>query len=489
MIPKVGRRGRRVGGLLRYLFGPGRAEEHRDPHLVASWRGNQTLHRLEPPVRADGKRDFTGLVGMLEQPMRVGRHPPRLPVWHCSLRTAPGDRHLTDTQWAHIAAEVMAAVGLAPHGDRHAVRWVAVRHADNHIHLVATLVRQDGATAWAWKDKLRTQAACRDIEDRYGLRRVAPTDRTAARRPTPAEVAKARRLGRRRTPRDELRARVRTALAASRSEQEFAARLRDVGVLVEFRYSVARPDERTGYKVALTEHTTAVGGPVWYSGGQLAADLTLPRLRRRWNHPDTGADTDASVRVSPAARAQALQDAAAQVRAAADEITATATDPAAGQPAAQAAADTLVALAHTVEGTGGGPLSAAAELLDRAARDLYGRVHRATTRSYETRAMARLVYLMGRISGDEDTYAALALVLDLARFGDTLARLRDVQQRWHQAEDARHAATMLRTTAEGGRLSAPAAPVPAPTAAVDGGRPTTPTAPGTAREPHPQQHR
>jgi hypothetical protein len=106
------------------------------------------------------------------------------------------------------------------------------------------------------------------------------------------------------------------------------------------------------------------------------------------------------------------------------------------------------------------------------------------------RAMARLVHLMGRLSGDEDTYAALALVLDLARFADTLAWLRDVQQRWHQAEAARQAATLLRTAAGTGRLTTPAAgPVPTPHAGVDGGRTTTPTAPGTPREPRPQQHR
>lgn len=36
MIAKVGRRGRNTAGVLRYLFGRGRANEHTDPHLVAS---------------------------------------------------------------------------------------------------------------------------------------------------------------------------------------------------------------------------------------------------------------------------------------------------------------------------------------------------------------------------------------------------------------------------------------------------------------------
>jgi hypothetical protein len=59
--------------------------------------------------------------------------------------------------------------------------------------------------------------------------------------------------------------------------------------------------------------------------------------------------------------------------------------------------------------------------------------------------MARLVRLMGHISGDEDTFALLALVLDLARLGDTLAWWRDSKSAWHQAEAARDAAAALRT--------------------------------------------
>ncbi len=479
MIPKVGKRGKRVGGLLRYLFGPGKFEEHVNPRLVASWRGTEALARLEPPVGADGKRDFRRLITLLEQPVRAARNPPRLTVWHCSVDAAPEDRYLTDAQWAHIAGEVMAAVGLAPAGDDRAVRWVAVRHSDRGIHLVATLVRQDGRTAWAWKDKLRSQAACREIEERYGLRRVGPTDRTAARRPGMEELTKARRLGRTRTARDELRQRVRTAVAGSTSEDEFVARLRDAGLLVEFRESTINPGEHTGYRVALPEYTTADGEPVWYSGGKLAADLSLPRLRRRWADPASARRAaSGTFRVSQAARANAMAQAAATVQAAAEEIRRSAhADPAAAQAAAQAAADILAAVASTVEGRTGGPLTRAAEVFDRAARDLYGKVARATSRSYEMRAMARLIYLMGRISGDDDAYAMLALVLDLARLGDTLAWLREVQQRWHQAEAARQAAAALRATVTSGArpVTAVVTAPPTPLSSMEGGQRSAPS--------------
>jgi hypothetical protein len=114
-------------------------------------------------------------------------------VWHCSVRTHPTDRYLSDAEWGHIAREVMAAVGLAPPGDYKAVRWLAVRHAPDHIYLVATLVRQDRRTAWAWKDKIHAQQVCRDLEKRYGLRRVAAPGAGKRRWPTMSRLRKAER--------------------------------------------------------------------------------------------------------------------------------------------------------------------------------------------------------------------------------------------------------------------------------------------------------
>jgi hypothetical protein len=57
------------------------------------------------------------------------------PVWHCSVRAAPEDRLLSDAEWAQIAAQVMDRTGLAPADDELGVRWVAVRHGSDHVHL------------------------------------------------------------------------------------------------------------------------------------------------------------------------------------------------------------------------------------------------------------------------------------------------------------------------------------------------------------------
>ena len=260
-------RGKKVGGLPWYLWGRGKANEHVNPHIVA---GFDHPAKLEPPVRADGQRDFRRLIGLLNEPVAaLGEKNYDLPVWHCVVRNAPEDRVLSDTEWETIAREIMHRTGLAPYGDDNAVRWFAVRHADDHIHIVATLARQDGTKPDIWNDYYHVREACRDIEDRFGLRITAAGDRTAARRPTRAETEQVRRRRWNEVPRIALRRHVATAAASATSEQEFFAALESAGVLVRKRMSELNPDEVTGYAVALDgiEYASRTGGPVWYGGG------------------------------------------------------------------------------------------------------------------------------------------------------------------------------------------------------------------------------
>ena len=76
-----------------------------------------------------------------------------------------------------------------------------------------------------------------------------------------------------------LRREVCTAAAGARTEQEFFARLAQAGVLVRQRYSTISPGQVTGYAVGLPAPHGRDGGTIWYGGGKLAADLTLPKLR------------------------------------------------------------------------------------------------------------------------------------------------------------------------------------------------------------------
>jgi hypothetical protein len=273
--------GRNVRRLLYYLYGPGMANEHADPHLVA---GFSDPAELEPERRPGGTWDFRRLTALLEQPLvaQAGRGYDK-PVWHCAIRAAPEDRMLSDAEWALVAARVMHRTGLAPDGDDLGVRWVAVRHAADHIHLVVTLARQDGTRAKTWNDYYRVREACQEAERRFGLRSTAPADRTAARRPTRAEAEQAAQRGWAEPARVTLRREVCAAAAGAGSEQEFFTRLRAAGVLVRERRSTVNPCEVTGYAVGLPGHTARDGGVVWYGGGKLAADLTLPKLRARWS--------------------------------------------------------------------------------------------------------------------------------------------------------------------------------------------------------------
>jgi len=270
-----------------YLYGPGKTNEHTDPHLVA---GFCDPAYLEPERCPHGSRDFRRLAGLLAQPLAALAGPGYAkPVWYCSVRAAPEDRLLSDAQWAQVAARVMDRTGLAPAGDDLGVRWVAVRHAADHVHIVATLARQDGTRPRIWNDFFRVREACQDTEAWFGLRATAPADRTAARCPSRAEAEQATRRGWAEPPRVTLRRQVCTAAAGARDEQEFFTRLKAAGVAVRQRYSATNPGQVTGYAVGLPGHTAAGDGIVWYGGGKLAADLTLPKLRHRWpGGPETG---------------------------------------------------------------------------------------------------------------------------------------------------------------------------------------------------------
>ncbi|MFD7016403.1 mobilization protein [Streptomyces sp. NPDC059928] len=260
-----------------YLFGKGRANEHIDPHLVASWNDFAPDPGRSP--HRDPKEVERQLVAQLDQPVKMlGDKAPKDTVWHCPVRAAPEDPILTDAQWADIARRIVAAAGIAPQGDEEACRWVAVRHADDHIHIAATLVRQDGRRPNRGYDQRAVQKEARKIEVDYGLRQLKPGDGTGAKRPTSKEHFKAKRLGQEAATRDVLRLRVRRAAAAAADETEFFALLEATGVTV--RLKLGPSGDALGCNFALTGDTNDKGEPVFYAGSTLSPDLSLPKIRK-----------------------------------------------------------------------------------------------------------------------------------------------------------------------------------------------------------------
>lgn len=450
MIAKIGK-GNQVGGLLRYLYGPGRSNEHTNPHLIASWDDGPTA--LEPPVRDDGGRDFRRLTDVLNQPVTLLKKPPDKTVWHCSLRAAPDDPRLTDGQWGDIVRQVVTRTGLDPTDEDDGCRWVAVRHADDHVHLVVTLARQDGRRPSLSNDYLKVGQACRWAEDHYGLTTTAPRDRTAAPRPARAETEKARRTGRREPPRTALRRAVSKAAASATGPDDFLSKLADAGLLVRPRMSSTTPGEVTGYAVALPGDRNPAGDPVWFGGGKLAADLTWPKLLQRWQvgPPAPGTSTPE--------RQRAWDDATRAARTGAERLAIPAPPTDCEDDAAHATGALLTVAATVVEGRRGGPLTNAADEFDRATRLPFGRVPPRTTPGTTLRTAARALAGLGRASGDE-LAQVLALVLALAALAEAVAHLRAAQHRLAQAQASRQAAVHLRAYAADHQLVSLAGPTP-----------------------------
>ncbi|TQE30528.1 mobilization protein [Streptomyces ipomoeae] len=285
MIPSVNNTGSRTIGLLKYLYETGKYEDHTDPHLVASFDG------MSPDPGRDPNATLKDLQQLLDQPvMALPEHKrPTKHVWHTSVRATADDRILSDEEWGEIARRIVAATGIDPGGGQPGCRWAAVRHADDHIHIVATLVCEDGSRPDDFRSGKRAQAECRLIEREFGLHQVAPGDGTAAQRPTSAERHKAERQGRERTAREELRESVRRAVAGATSEEEFFERLAAAGLLIRKR--AAPSGDLLGYKVALPYDRNAQDEPVFYPGARIAPDLSLPRIRERWSADGRAPDT------------------------------------------------------------------------------------------------------------------------------------------------------------------------------------------------------
>ncbi|MFE4380425.1 relaxase/mobilization nuclease domain-containing protein [Streptomyces cyaneofuscatus] len=279
MVPDVST-GSDSRGLIAYLFGPGRRDEHTNPHIVAAWDMNGA-----PDPGRDPAATYSQLARRLDHHVDLrtrelgGKKPPQH-VWHCPVRTAPGDRYLTDTEWAEVARRVVHATGIAPDGDERACRWIAVRHANDHIHLMATTVRADGRRPRTHQDGRRAQAECRRIETEFGLRRLKSGDLTAPRTPTSAERAKAERQGQTVTARQWLRERAYAVAAAVHTEADYFTVLQSLGIKVKTRLGPESGDV-IGYSLAAPGDTNSAGEPIWYGGSKLAPDLSINRLRER----------------------------------------------------------------------------------------------------------------------------------------------------------------------------------------------------------------
>lgn len=181
MIPKISR-GLDPTGLVKYLFGKGRHNEHSNQHLVAcsddlleSFDFNG--HPAESYARIGERFDRRYRVReRKDDPFprdRRGRHNPgkehgKDRVWHCSLSIKAGQGILTDGQWDVIVRDYLERMGILDDDGAAGVTWLAVRHGlsrngNDHVHVMVQLATDDG---WinTFNDMKGAQKSCREME-------------------------------------------------------------------------------------------------------------------------------------------------------------------------------------------------------------------------------------------------------------------------------------------------------------------------------------
>lgn len=309
MIAKISRGGQATG-LMSYLVGPGRSNEHERPHLVAaspglmSWYSTEELSHsdaaelgrfIEGPNRQYGTavkkvvngRDQDG--GVVVTGDRRDAH-----VWHCSLSLAPDHEPINDETWGVIANDFVEAMDFVVQDERGRdvkapCRWVAVHHGTSvnggdHIHLAVNLVRDDGTKASTSHDYRRASKAVAAIEAKYGLEQVAGREANLlVRDENVVERLRAERNGQEHVAPVELAHRVRSAAVASTTEDEWIRRCRKADVVLKPRYARGSTDVVVGYQAALK--TDGRERLLFYGGQKLGKDLSLPRVRELFDSP------------------------------------------------------------------------------------------------------------------------------------------------------------------------------------------------------------
>ena len=405
MIPNV-TRGGKTHGVLIYLVGKGKREEHRDPHLAA---GSPEAVRMGERGALD-RRDAVALARFLDEPREafgtrvtiaerdtngrvIGTRDAH--VWHCSLSLHPEEPELADERWTEICEQFIKQMRFAGEDAKSQCRWVAIRHGRSaggadHAHLVVTLVAEDGSKASVHNDRPRAQSACRELEQKFGLRALeARTRKAGSRGLKHGELAADRRRGRQlgergehpeRSSRQTLERIVRACATASHEESEFIQRLRDRGLRYRPRYAEGGRETVIGYSVRLPGAEQGPRRSVSYGGGRLARDLTLPALRRSWGQDEQARQravaewqsTDlAWPRSAPERQAEPEQRAliwhrfTVELERVRHQLRAAGSDPAAIAHAAREGAGVLAAWSLALEGEQPGALARAARQLAR----------------------------------------------------------------------------------------------------------------------------
>ncbi|MFL9654847.1 relaxase/mobilization nuclease domain-containing protein [Streptomyces sp. PB17] len=444
MIAAIKDPGSNTRGLLAYLYGRGTHDEHFDPHIVAAF----AMLAMPDPGR-DENATLTELGHYLDEPVRLRNSEFGKPVtdhvWHCPVRAAPEDRHLSDAEWGEIARRIVHAAGIASEGDDLACRWIAVRHADDHIHILATTVREDGRRPKLHNSGKRVGDECREIEKDYGLRQLKKGDGTATRRPTQAEMHKAERLGWEQTSQQWLEERIRAAIPHVTDTEELLTYLEADGVLVKAKRGPS--GDLLGYAVGRPGDLNKKHEQIFKAGGKVAPDLSLPKLQARLE-TSTPEEHPTARRTRPTTPWHQATDAL-------DILHIQLTETSTGDGADARAQAHVTALGELIEATAQkSPAPLRAEL--DAASKAFFRAQRSQIQAEDRAADAVRVAardIVNTATGPEGS--ALAALLAALVWATILAG------RWHEAKEHAHQADAARQTLQHLQVAADQALLPA----------------------------
>ncbi|WP_051030212.1 relaxase/mobilization nuclease domain-containing protein [Nocardia takedensis] len=310
-MPNI-RKGSYMVDLLVYLAGKGRRNEHRDQRVIAGdvvteavFRGpitpqaaaslarlldspRQTVLRGAPVSVVDRGKVRKLVADGVERAEAVKAATSDHNTWHCSLTLKPEEGQLSEETWAAISHDFMELMGFAHREDGTPdTRWAVVHHGLNegggdHVHIAMGVVRPDGSIADLFRDHVRAQRACNQLEHKYGLQVLASRESGGTERATkPAERARRDRIGAPETDREAMQRRVRALAIATGSEAEWIRELRAAGVLAKPRFTKGG-ESVGGCSFQMRPQVNRDGKlekAIEYSGGYLAKDLTLPSIR------------------------------------------------------------------------------------------------------------------------------------------------------------------------------------------------------------------
>jgi len=447
-------RGDRIRGLVEYLFGKGRHEEHKNPHIVGAWDPGLVS---DTPLDRFQRRMLAQLLDaprvLHDVPAVAGGH-----VYHVPIALHAEDGTLTDAQWREVTEALAERLGFTPDEatERAGCRWVAVHHGPaqdgrDHVHFAVSLIREDGTRARTSNDFRTLSKLRQDFEARYHLTvrtRSGGAGLPGQHRGEHRGAARRREIE---APRARLARTVRGCAVAARTEAEFVARLTTAGLAPRARWA---PDRRRVVGYSVVGHHDPAGAPIRYGGGKLAPDLTLPALRPRWApSPDrdpaisqeqatqawraTGSTTNADIR--PAVHVDAWDRAGEVIATARAELAGL--DPRDEAAWAALAGETSGVLASLADRLArGGPrarnLDAAADALARAAQQERAAPRARRPQPARVLAGAARVAAEAYLAAQGGPAAVMVLVQQVGRLVDTIQEAHAATGRLVQARQA-----------------------------------------------------